>query len=217
MKQFALLFLLLGGLLFSQTTFAQLSYGVKAGANLSSIGGKSIDNADTRTGFHIGLLGRLQLTDRFALQPEIQYSQRGFKRDILDFGGQNPTDPNSPTFVQTVELNTRFDYADVPIIARYKITEGLTVEAGPQLGFFLSESTTVDGDELDDELSGSDSFALAEVGILGGLGYYLDNGLFFQGRYILGVTSIFDKDVQTLNDDGVFNRNIQFSIGYFFN
>lgn len=216
MKQFALLFLLLGGLLFSQTTLAQLSYGVKAGVNLSSIGGKSIDNTDMRIGVHIGFLGRLQLSERFALQPEMQYSQRGFKRDI-DVSGFDPSDFDPVITSTTVEFNSRFDYVDIPLIAQYKITEGLTVEAGPQIGLFLSESTKVDGDELEDEESGSDSFALAEVGILGGMGYYLDSGLFFQARYILGVTSIFDKDVQTLNDDGVFNRNIQFSIGYFFN
>lgn len=216
MKQFALLFLLLGGLLFSQITLAQLSYGVKSGVNLSSIGGESIEDVDLRTGFHIGLLGRLELSEKFALQPEIQYSQRGFKSDA-EAGDFDPSNPNLPTTISTVETSSRFDYVDIPLIAQYKLTEGLTVEAGPQLGFFLSESIKVDGDDIDNEQSNSDSFALAEVGLLGGLGYYLDSGLFFQARYILGVTSIFDKDVQTLNDDGVFNRNIQFSIGYFFN
>lgn len=194
----------------------QLAYGVKAGLNLSSIGGESIEDVDLRLGIHIGLLGRLELTEKFALQPEIQYSQRGFKSDA-EVGGFDPSDPNLPTGLSTVEFNSRFDYVDVPLIVRYKLTDFLTIEGGPQVGFFLSERAQVDGNELDDEENDVDSFALAELGFLGGLGYYLENGLFFQARYILGVTNIFDNDVRTLDDNAVFNRNIQFSVGFFFN
>lgn len=211
MKSFYFI-LFIGILLLSQEALSQLTYGIKGGVNLSSIAGNSIENTDLRMGFHIGLLGRLELTNRFALQPEMQYSQRGFKRDVENiFPDFDPVIRPS-----TVELSSRFDYVDIPLIAQYKLTEGLTVEAGPQLGFFLSESLKIDGDDIDDDRSGSDRFALAEVGLLGGLGYYLESGIFFQARYVLGITSIFDKDVQTLNDDGVFNRNIQFSIGFLF-
>lgn len=90
-------------------------------------------------------------------------------------------------------------------MGKYYVVKGLSLEAGPQLGFLLSaknESTNV-----------KDSFKTFDFGVNLGLGYKLNNGLNFGARYNLGLTNINDSEGSSgKNRNGV----IQVSVGYFF-
>ena len=69
------------------TSFAQVSFGVKAGVNFSDSYFKnrpsgipaSAFETETALGFHVGLFGSIKLTDKLHFNPELQYSQRGLR------------------------------------------------------------------------------------------------------------------------------------------
>ena len=52
----------------------EMEFGVKAGVNLATYGG-DIEDRDTRTGAHVGILAEFGLSENFAIQPEIVFFQ----------------------------------------------------------------------------------------------------------------------------------------------
>lgn len=190
------------------------NFGAKTGLNFASIGGDESEDWDGKTGFHVGLVAELMLADRLALQPEIIYSSQGAKGEGSDsFEGEE----------ESYEVDLKLNYINFPLLAKYYIKEGLSLEAGPQVGFLLSadydytetysfegETETFSGSEdIKDEMNSID------LAVAAGLGYKLDMGLFFNARYNLGVSNIYSSEDS--NDDYSQNNNvIQFSVGYLF-
>ncbi|WP_343487001.1 porin family protein [Allomuricauda sp. d1] len=166
-----------------------VQFGAKAGLNFATL---QPELTDSRTAFHLGAMAEISLTDVFSVQPELLYSGHGAK-------DQNDSD-NNEIF--------KVDYLALPILAKYYVVDGLSVEAGPQLGFLLS-SKQEDNGETDDlkDITKSTDFGFAL-----GVGYKLDSGLNFGVRYYLG------SDVNDIDTDSeeFKNRVLQLSIGYFF-
>ncbi|MFD1604105.1 porin family protein [Flavobacterium artemisiae] len=161
----------------------EIKFGVKAGLNFSTVSGDNTE-IDYVTSQHVGILSEIPLSEKFSFQPEIMYSRQGYS-----FGDD------------IVALN----YLNIPLMGKYYITKGFSVEAGPQVGFLLSaknEKTNV-----------KDSFNTVDFGVNFGLGYKLENGINFGVRYNLGLTNINNVDNSSIkNKNGVF----QVSVGYFF-
>lgn len=180
------------------TTPAQedgIRFGAKAGINLASVSGDDTDDLDGRTSLHIGALVEIPINDKFAFQPELLYSAQGSTADVAG-----------------TDVTTAIDYINIPLMGKYYVAEGFSIQAGPQIGFLASANAKADGgDDVDikDQVKGID------FGVNFGLGYQLDMGLFFDGRYNLGLTDIADERAD--GDDGS-NQNavIQFSVGYKF-
>lgn len=176
---------------FAFTTNAQeVTFGAKAGLNLANMTGDIEDN-DMKLGFHVGGMAEVSFSDKFAVQPELLFSTQGYQ---MDFGGE------------TVKAN--FSYINMPIMAKYFVTEGLSLEAGPQVGFLVDAQYKADGDSADIEDTSSIDF-----GMNFGLGYKMDSGLNFGARYDLGLSNTYDGE----GDYKASNAVIQFSVGYFFN
>ena len=97
-------------------------------------------------------------------------------------------------------------------MAKYKITDDISVLAGPQIGFLMAAD--VQGNDVIDGYNRVDFSAN-----IGGA-YELDSGLFFEARYSLGLSDISDEenvndDEPTVNVD-VNNRVFQIGLGYRF-
>ncbi len=164
----------------------KIRLGAKAGLNFSFITGDNTENLDPVTNFHFGAMAEIKVSDKFSLQPELIYSGQGYDTNIDSEG--------------IIALN----YLNIPLIAKYYVTERLSLEAGPQIGFLLS---TKGGTE-----DYKDLFKTTDFGVNFGLGFKLDNGLYFSARYNLGLTNINSTDgISDKNKNGVF----QLSIGYF--
>ena len=165
-------------------------FGAKAGVNFASLNGD--EDFDGRTSFFVGGAVEFEISESFSLQPELLYSSQGAKSSFSDEG----------------DLTIKLDYLNIPIMAKYYVTEGLSIEAGPQVGFLLSAKAEFDSDSEDikDELNSVD------FGLNFGLGYKLDSGLNFGARYNLGLSNIPDSDGGGDLKNGVF----QISVGYFF-
>jgi hypothetical protein len=163
----------------------EVKLGVKLGMNVSSINGGNANNIDSKTGFVYGVTAEVLLTEKFSIQPEVLYSQQGAQSR------------NNYTY----DLN----YVTLPIMAKYYIANRFSIEAGPQFSFLLKdELIPANGSQTAN--TNAENFDLtANIG----LGYQLNNKIFFQTRYNLGLISI-DENPDIKN--GVF----QMTIGYQF-
>ena len=190
------------------------NFGVKAGVNLASITGDETDGIDSRTAFHIGVVAEFEISDKFSFQPELVYSSQGAKYSISESG-------------YSYESTSKLDYLNLPLMAKYYVAEGFSIEAGPQVGILLSAKDEWEGsfgglaesgtDDIKDEVSSID------FGLNLGLGYKMESGLNFAARYNLGLSNIWDipSDIDPEFGIGGDSKNqnnvIQISVGYFFN
>ena len=161
--------------------------GAKAGINFASIVGDNTSDVGPITEFQsFGLVSEIPLSKKFSFQPEVMYSVQGFDNDD-----------------ELVNLN----YLNVPLMAKYYVAKGFSLEAGPQLGYLLSAKQ--DDNDVDE------NFKSFDLGLNLGVGYKLENGLNFGARANLGLSNINDIEL-----DGVDNTNrnavFQVYVGLFF-
>ena len=183
-------------------TDSMFSFGVKGGVNFATMNGNDIESPDSRTSFHVGLVGEMPVADMFSIQIEALYSGQGFD---FDFEGSDGD-----------KAELQLDYINVPVLAKVYILKGLSIEVGPQFSFLINDeidfnpnSDNGDVDLEDLEALGLDQPNTFEFGVAGGLTFQTEMGLFATGRYTQGISEIFD-DVDAKNS--VF----QIGIGYKF-
>jgi len=184
-------------------------FGVKAGANLSNLSGDLVnqDQYKNRFGFHGGVMVNFGLGDVISIQPEVLYSQKGFKYGDQQFTVLGNTYRNTG--------NVRYDYLDVPILVRVRAA-GLFFEVGPQYSYLLKASTnreqTLNGNNVSNIGSGTtnlDNVRRSEIGYVGGLGFQASNGVMVGLRYN-GAFTDFAKNSSYSNDEFRNARNSTF-------
>lgn len=198
MKKVTILFVLL---CFGLTANAQnFSFGFKGGYNLAGIQGDDSNGFQMRHGFHLGVVSEFELTNTFSIQPEIMYSQQGANNNAVFVFNEFPLIEG--------ELESDYNFINLPIMAKYYILKGFSIELGPQVGFLLSAAQKNESQIVDVK----DRIKSIDFGVNFGLGYKLSNGLNFGVRYNAGLTNINDiSGLPNKNRYGV----LQFSIGYF--
>lgn len=185
----------------------ELRIGAKAGVNFASIGGDDSEELDGRTSFHIGGLVEIPISEKFAVQPELLYSSQGAKYEESEsFEGGS----------YSYEEKYKLDYINIPIMAKYYIIDGLSVELGPQFGILVSAKAEYESSENGESESAEDDvkefFNTLDIGAGIGASYRLPMGVFFSGRYVLGISNI-NKDSDDFKNQ---NNVIQISAGYSF-
>lgn len=180
---------------------SDINFGLKGGLNFAMIAGDGSDNFDGKFGFHVGGVVEFPISETFSVQPELLYSSQGDKET---FDG--------------MDIKYKLDYLNLPIMAKYYLSEGFSLEAGPQIGFLLSAKAEGGGVSLDiKELIKDIDFGLGF-----GLGYKLENGLNFSGRFNVGISNMVDSSGNLLGEQIEFgdstnhNNVFQLSVGYFF-
>lgn len=210
MKKLVLLSILI--IVASTGLFAQdLSYGVKAGMNISNFfSDDSSDEFDSKAGINIGAFLEIPISEKFSVQPELIYSAQGSQQTVYT----TTTDMVDGMEVTTTNFRIfkyNFNYLNIPVLAKYYVTDGLSLLAGPQLGVLLSakdKESDNDG-ELDIDIS---SFTESiDFSIDFGVGYEFGDHFLIDARYNMGLTNVVDSNDGTLKN-GVF----QFSVGYKF-
>jgi hypothetical protein len=184
-------------------------FGVKAGANLSNLSGDLVnqDQYKNRFGFQGGVMVNFGLGDIISIQPEVLYSQKGFKYADQQFMLLGNTVRNTG--------NVRYDYLDVPILVRVRAA-GIFFEVGPQYSYLMNVSTdrtrTYNGTVVSNAGSGTSDLSNVqrnELGYVGGLGYQASNGVMLGVRYSGGLTD-FAKNSSYSNDEFRNARNSTF-------
>ena len=141
-----------------------MRFGAKGGLNISTWLGDGFTGISPRPGAYVGGIAEIPaFMDGFYLQPELLFSLQG-----ADIGPSN----------------VNLFYVHLPIMAKYHITEEIAVELGPQIGFLLR-------DNWEEDFQGQDTKKVHTGLNLGG-GYRLNENLYFQLRFGLGLSKIFD-------------------------
>ena len=192
MKKLALISVLV--LLVFGAAFAESSYGLRAGVNLSSYNGKNASGG-TKLGFHGGLMMMYELHPMLTLQPELLYTQRGAKKDS-----------GSVTWSQTQH------YAELPILLKLNLSAGdILVQpyAGPEFRYMLSGKRTakVAGVETTSDIKNMNDFDFG-VGLGADIIY---NNFLFGARYSIGMSNIYEKSGGSQSD--IKNNAIMINLG----
>lgn len=197
-----------------------ISFGVKGGTNFATFGGRDfLVDQKARIGFHLGVLVEIPISEKFSIQPELMYSQQG-SRTASEI--TVTTGPNDPGTRASSEVISKYDYISIPVLARYTIVQGLSLEAGPQFGFNINAEAELNGNLLGEDISSTEDFSditnTFDIGLALGGSYELPVGVFFQARYVLGLSNVDDSEVQEggLNEDSLLNRMFQLSAGFKF-
>lgn len=190
---------------------SDLSIGVNGGYILSNVGFTPKVNQKMYGGATGGISFRYVCEKYFktvcSVQAEINYSKTGWKQDILDINDQPVI--NSQTG-KAEEYSRTMNYIQIPIFAhlawgRERSGVQFFFQAGPQFGFFLSESTeanyNLDNRNLEDRANQNVEQETMPVenkfdyGIAAGLGLEYSNrhaGHFqLEGRYYYGLGNIY--------------------------
>ncbi len=197
-----ILFIFIAVFMFSFANAQDISFGLKAGLNLASMHSSDSNFNDAvsgRTAFHAGAVAEFSFSDQFSLQPEVLYTSLG---STFDFGSVSRASDTKVDFIA--------NYLAIPVMAKYYVADGFSLEAGPQIGFLLSAKAKNDTNEEDIK----DAYESTDFGAAFGAGYKMENGLFFNARYGLGFSNVF-KDAA--DGEWVKNNAFQFSVGFMFN
>lgn len=172
------------------------SYGVKAGLNMTSFVGKDADEANMKAGFHAGIVTEFRLGNVVAISPELLYSSQGAKMK-----------PDSESGDKDGKL--KYGYLNLPLIAKFYVTDNLSIDLGPQFGYRLSTKMTVGGVTIEDDML-DDFIKHKDIDISAVLGVTYNFGkVFAQARYNYGLTNV-------ASEVKVRNSVLQLSVGYKF-
>lgn len=114
-------------------TRSKLHIGLKAGANYSNVYDSEGEafNADAKFGLAAGAFLAIPIGQFVGIQPEILFSQKGFKATGALLG--------SP-----YSLTRTTSYIDIPLLLAIKPSEFLTVLVGPQYSYLLKQKDVLD-------------------------------------------------------------------------
>ncbi len=192
----------------------KVKLGVKAGLNISSLtfDENELKSSD-KTGFAAGLMAEIPVAKNFSVQPELLYSQQGMKISYSDPDVQNSH------YKSTIKLN----YLNIPVMLKYYVVKGLSVQAGPQVGILLKANNEYQDNFLGydnrENLDLKDYANGVDASVNFGLGYQFKDKFYADVRYNASYTNVF-KDV-TANTNYIINSDMknkvfQITIGYFF-
>ncbi len=141
----------------------------------------SLENADVsfKSGFAAGAFCNIGLSEKFAIQPEFQYSQMGTHLE--------ETLPDNTTTNTTLSL----DYFSMPVLIKFYPIEKLNIFAGPQFDFLFDAKSDADNSSSVDLTSQVTSY---DFTLTVGLEYWFTRYLGIYGRYMLGFQDINEKN-----------------------
>ncbi|MFN3969131.1 porin family protein [Flavobacterium sp.] len=184
---------------------SQISLGIKGGVNLSNVYDSEGENfvADSKLGFAIGGFLSLPLGRYFGIQPEVLFSQKGFK--------------STGTFLgSSYEMTRTSNFIDVPIYVSFKPVENISILFGPQFSYLMKQTDKFEGGTI--SATQENEFSNANIekniyGLAGGVDFNID-------QIVYGLRA--GWDVKNNNGDGTSdtprykNMWYQATIGYRF-
>lgn len=164
------------------------SFGVKGGVSFSNI--IKTDDSDFKTdyltGFNAGVFVNIPIVDRLSFQPEVMFSQKGYKSD------RNGLLLGNGTLTQTT------NWIEVPILAKMNVASGFNIYLGPQISFLTKTTNKYEGDFSSAQQTtyedDADKFKKSIAGGVVGAGFDITKNLSLNGRYAL--------DFQKNNENG---------------
>ncbi len=153
-------FFFIGLFLLGIIGFAHGQAGIRAGLSSSNI---TNSNVNARLGGHGGVYYRLEL-GFFAVEPGVQFSQKGFRGN----------DRNTGKIIYE-----RFNYVDAPLLIRFNFFPEINLFVGPQMSWLMSRKYELEG-VVDTNM---EAFPATEIGGVGGIGIHLPYGFNIQASF----------------------------------
>lgn len=202
---------------------AQVSFGVQAGGNVSTLKGDAIQSLNnvfditkgivdqkSKFGFSGRAYAAIPVDKTFGVETGLSYQQKGYKVS---------GDFNS-TFLKL--LNVKADlintssYIGLDALAKVSPVEGLSIKAGPQINFLVKNdlnirSSVLGFNLLNQHIDITDNTNKVDMGLTGGISYKFSNGISLNGFYTHGLSAI-DKNANIK----AFNRSGGVTIGFEF-
>ncbi|WPO84486.1 porin family protein [Chryseobacterium sp. JJR-5R] len=178
----------------------EFKFGPKAGYSLSMLKSEGDGESykfDSKSSFYVGALAEYKFSDKFAVQGEVLYSPIGGKQEESVTYSEMGV-----TVTGTEKSDFKLGTVQIPVSAKYYATENLAFGLGVNFGIITSAkvelTATLSGNALGqafEESQGTTEDIKDEVKSLNlapfvGAEYTLENGLFFDARYNLGVSNL---------------------------
>jgi hypothetical protein len=176
----------------AQASIAQFSLGVKAGANIFKVDGRSFKD-EFKYGYHLGGFVNIGVGGRFSIQPEVLFNQY-----------QTKTDTSFKNIYQNAlsgANNVKLNYLSIPLILNYKLGSLLSLQAGPMVSILMDQDKNL-------LQNGQEAFKKGEFSMLGGAQIGLGK-IKLTGRYVVGLNNINDIDDKNKWN----NEGFQLSVG----
>ena len=198
---------------------SNLYYGIHAGVSSADMRGDAVSSLDevidvagdyvstgSRTGFYTGAYMGIPLAKGLAIEPGINYSQKGYQlKGSLNVKGVDVLGINA-------KAKLHLNYLELPVLLKANIG-GLEVFAGPQISYLVHSNLTVSAgalgfNVLSYKLPVTSQFNHWDAGITGGIGYQFSNGVNLKASYDHGLSKV---DAGKKLD--AYNRMIKIGIG----
>lgn len=187
-------------------SYAQPSFGIKAGVNRNAVTLKSTPFLPMRLyqpnlGFHFGGFARINLGDKFSFNPELLFVQRGAHKnpDGL-FGALQPS----------VGGRINLNYIELPLLLAFNPINFLSFEIGPSGSMKVSAKETSSKGKIDVSDQFDKSF---DAGINAGIKVNLSNKISIVGRYYHGLRSVIRFENIYPNDPPATSANKTLQVG----
>lgn len=212
-----------------------VKYGMKIGTNIANFNSTTNDGVENiesspMIGASGGFYIEIPLNDRWYINPEIIYSQKGASFNYQYTHNYALNERDSHTSNQELKLA----YIELNTNASYKSTDKLSLNLGPSFSYLLTTSYSVtdkgehDEQETHEELPSSIyEEETLDIGLNIGISYYISENLLIDGKVNTGFMSIGEvsQEINTVdaannpiktNIYNLKNKAITFSIAYLF-
>ena len=204
-------------------------FGIKAGLNFSSLSISSIEGVQptvnsSQIGISAGACIHIPLSDKWYMNPELVYSQKGasFNYDYTQDYNTNNRQEYSTT------SNLSIAYIELNPTISYKASHKVSLNAGPSVAFLISSnnySYTQDPTNQHTLSDGEFNEESLDIGLNFGISYYINENLLIDSKLYTGFMNIGGisrpidlKEDPTPNPPAytLKNRAIVFSLAYLF-
>lgn len=189
---------------------AQVTIGMRGGANLSNVIADDEYGVDTKYRFGAtgGIYANIPVNKNLSIQPELLYSGQGYNYDFS---------VARDNYVYDLDTKIKMDYLTLPVLAKYKFENGLVLELGPQVSYLMEGQIN----QIIDKKIGNDVVETSSTRIylndrdltkeldfsgVVGVGYELKGGYSINARYTHGFNDF------TKHDDDIKVKNQYFSL-----
>ena len=225
----------------------EIKFGAKGGLNSSRIkftvprivfGGFEAIYANKdyqfKNGFHVGGFVEFVITDQFSFQPELLLSFQGSKYESNDTEYKPLPGFDQFETVTNTTTNLTTAYINIPLMAKYYVSEKLYLMVGPQVGYLVGAKSKSEGFAInafaiftppktiktltiiDSDTDVKESFKSFNLSAGAGAGYFFTENIFAEARYNRGLSND-SQMVRFFNIDPDAKASaIQISLGYRF-
>jgi len=180
-------------LLIGNLIFAQFHLGIKGGANIVKIDGKSFKE-EFRYGYNVGGFAEIGLGKKFTLIPGVDFNQYSTTLD-------SSYKPIYQNVINSQQSKVKLNYLSIPLVLDYKFLGPIHLQAGPQFGILMDQNKNF-------LKNGADAFKKGDFAMAFGAQVKLAT-FRITGRYLIGLSNINDID----NQDKWKSQVIQLSLG----